>query len=208
MLNLSNLLQKIPIGGNDFDFIKAITEIENHISESQIIPITAGTGSDNKGLTIEKWIEAKSLFEKNGIAESDPSYQLYLTVTQNQLDDLLRTIEIASADYNTVRALVIGDVDQFMGFTFVRLAANTMGESDHPITWGLPGTAVSGGISRECLAWSKSYIKFTTPKDISMRIAERKDRCFNWYAYGRMSADALRIEDAGVVKIVCFEGKI
>lgn len=102
MLNLSNLLQKIPIGGNDFDFIKAITEIENHISESQIIPITAGTGSDNKGLTIEKWIEAKSLFEKNGIAESDPSYQLYLTVTQNQLDDLLRTIEIASADYNRV----------------------------------------------------------------------------------------------------------
>lgn len=179
---------------------------------SQIIPITAGAGSENKGLTIEKLIRAKSLFGKNDIDESDPAFELYMAVTQNQLDDLLRTTEVTSSEYNTVRALVNGEIDKFMGFKFVRMAANSVVSGDESgqqnenlITWGLKGTAVSGGISRECIAWSKSYIKFATPQDVSMRIAEREDKCFNWYAYGRMSAGAIRIEDAGVVKIACFE---
>ena len=179
---------------------------------SQVIPITAGAGSENKGLTIEKLIRAKSLFGKNDIDESDPAFELYMAVTQNQLDDLLRTTEVTSSEYNTVRALVNGEIDKFMGFKFVRMAANSvvsgegMGQqNENLITWGLKGTAVSGGISRECIAWSKSYIKFATPQDVTMRIAEREDKCFNWYAYGRMSAGAIRIEDAGVVKIACFE---
>jgi hypothetical protein len=68
------------------------------------------------GLTIDKLRQAK--------LELDLAYgydlgKYYFVANPNQLNDLLGTVEVTSADYNTVRALVNGEVNSFMGFEFI-----------------------------------------------------------------------------------------
>ena len=70
----------------------------------------------NTGLTIAKLIEAKGLFWSNDVEEE----QMFLVCTGKQLEDLLATEEVSSADYNTVKALVKGEINTFMGFEFIR----------------------------------------------------------------------------------------
>lgn len=161
--------------------------------ETQIIPITAGgTGEQNTGMSLEKLRLAKSLFGKADIDLDDPANKLYMAISQEQEDDLLRTTEVTSADYAAVKALVNGTINSFMGFEFIR-------------TQRLTRTAVDSGFSRNCVAWCKSGIKLALPQDITMKVTERADKGYNWYAYAKMKCGCTRIEDAKVVHIPCFE---
>lgn len=161
---------------------------------SQVIPITTGSGSSpaNVGLNIEKLRAARSLFGTNEVDEDDPEGQLYFGIAQAQLDDLLRTTEVTSADYNTVKALVQGAIDTFMGFKFVKTQKFTR-------------TALETGYSRNCVAWCKSGVVLGMPQEITMRASERSDKGYNWYAYGKMKGGCTRLEDAKVVHVPCLE---
>ena len=162
---------------------------------SQQIAITAGGASSaNCGMNIEKLIRAKSLFGKADIDLDDPENTLYMAVAQSQLDDLLRTTETTNADYNTVRALVQGKIDSFMGFKFIRLQR-------------LKKTALDSGFSRCCVAWAKSGVKLAIPQEIAGNIAQRADKNFNWYSHMKMKCGAARIEDTKVVQIACLENE-
>lgn len=156
---------------------------------SQVIPVTAGgAGGSNTGMNIEKLRMARSAFGKADIDLDDPDNKLYMAISQEQLDDLLRTTEITSADYNTVKALVNGTVSSFMGFEFI-------------VSQRLKKT----GENRICAAWCKSGIVLAMPQEIVTRVAEREDKCFNWYAFGKMKTGCTRIEDCKVVQIPCKE---
>ena len=73
-------------------------------------------GATNSGLTIGKLRKAKEMLDA---AETDPSDPRYIICTAKQIHDLLTSTEVTSADFNSVKALVQGDVNTFMGFTFV-----------------------------------------------------------------------------------------
>lgn len=75
------------------------------------------TGSAaNSGLTISKLRRTKFLMDSAYV----PKTERFLAVTAQQIQDLLSTTEVTSADYNVIRALVQGEVDTFMGFKFVQ----------------------------------------------------------------------------------------
>jgi len=156
---------------------------------TQIVAATVGGSSGNVGLNLDKLIEAKSLFGKADIDTSMPGNELYMAVTQNQLDDLLKTEKLTSSDYANVKALVDGVVNKFMGFTFIRTERLLNNAS------GL----------RNCVAWCKSGVVLGVKKELSMRIYEAQGKCFNWAYYGAMSIGATRIEDKKVVHIPCAE---
>lgn len=145
-----------------------------------------GSAASNDGLTIAKLIEAKSVFGQNDI---DPDEQLYIAVSQKQIDDLLAITQITSADYNNVKALVEGKVDTFMGFKFIR-------------TQRLP---ISATDVRSCFAWVKSGMCLGMGQDVVTRIAERPDKSFSTYVYLSMSVGATRLEEEKVVRIFCDE---
>ena len=157
--------------------------------DSQKISVTAGSSS-NTGLNVEKLIQAKSLFGKADIDVNDPGNKLICVVTQAQLDDLLRSTEVTSRDYNTVYALAEGEVHSFMGFQFVR-------------TELMPKD--SGTNIRTCVAYCQSAIKLIMPKEITTHITQRDDYNFNWYAHHSMKVGAGRMEDNKVVHIPCLE---
>jgi hypothetical protein len=89
----------------------------------QLVPVNyVESGSaTNSGLTIGKLRQMKFLLDDAEIDEDDPRF---IALGAKQLQDLLRTTEITSSDYNTVKALVEGDVDTFLGFKFKRVSSS------------------------------------------------------------------------------------
>lgn len=137
------------------------------------------------GLTIAKLREAKKILLSN---EVDPSVDpLYMAVTAEQLDNLLGTTEVTSADYNTVKALVQGAVDSFMGFKFI-----------HTELLGVDGSG-----DQRVIAWARSGLHLGIWDDIATRISERDDKSYASQVYVKGTFGATRVEEKKVVEILC-----
>jgi hypothetical protein len=139
------------------------------------------------GLTIAKLRDAKRILLGNEVdVDMDP---LCMIVTAQQLDDLLGTTEVSSADYNTVKALVQGDVDTFMGFKFVHCER----------------LGVDGSSNRRVIAFAKSGMHMGLWNDINSQISPRADKSYATQVYTKATFGATRTEEGKVVEILCTE---
>lgn len=139
------------------------------------------------GLTVAKLREAKKILLANEVdVENDP---LYIAVTAKQLDDMLGTTQVTSADYNTVKALVQGQVDTFMGFKFVQTEL----------------LGVDSSSARRVIAWAKSGVHCGIWNDISGKVTERADKSYSNQVYVKGTFGATRTEEGKVVEILCSE---
>lgn len=163
------------------------------LPESQKIPITwGGTSGSNEGLTVEKILEVRSRFGKADVDLDDPQNKVFMAITQTQLDDLARGVEVRSKDYEALQSLLKGQTNEFLGITFVRCGR-------------LKATDVDGGKSRMCAAWCKSGIVLAMQKEMSMSIFQNHDKWDNWQYLGTMKAGATRLEDAKFLQVFCHE---
>jgi hypothetical protein len=78
--------------------------------------VGGGGTPTNTGLTIAKLREAKRILDSNEC----PAEDRILVVSSKEIADLLGTQEVTNQLYNSVRALVDGEVDSFLGFKVVR----------------------------------------------------------------------------------------
>ncbi len=115
--------------------------------------------------------------------------QLYYAASAKNLDNLLGTTEVTSADYNTVKALVKGEVDTFMGFKFVSIER-------------LPLINTS---ERRNIAWAKSGLHLGIWNDINGKITERPDKSYATQVYTKGTFGATRIEEGKFVEVDCVE---
>jgi hypothetical protein len=138
------------------------------------------------GLTLAKLLQAKEILDSNDV---DPSIPRYIAVSPKQITNLLDDPEVTSADYNTVRALVKGELDTYVGFKFV--TTNRLG--------------LDGSGDRRCFAWAMDGIKLAVGKEPTARIDERADKSYATQVYYCMSVGATRMEEAKVVEIICDE---
>ena len=145
-----------------------------------------GSASSNDGLTIAKLTEAKRKMDLNDV---DPSIPRYIAVGPKQIEDLLGTTQVTSSDFNTIKALVQGDVDTFMGFQFIMTNRLNIDSND----------------IRSCFAWAEDGITLGIGKDVQARIDERNDKGYATQVYYCMDIGAVRMEEAKVVKIFCDE---
>lgn len=137
------------------------------------------------GLTIAKLREAKKILMSN---EVDPQFDpLYMAVTAEQLDNLLGTTEVTSADFNTVKALVQGTIDSFMGFKFIHCER----------------LGVDGSGDQRVIAWARSGLHLGIWNDITTRISERDDKSYANQVYVKGTFGATRVEEKKVVEIIC-----
>ena len=145
-----------------------------------------GVGSPAAGLTIAKLVEAKQLLDE---ANVDTTLPRYVAVAPEQLADLLNITTVTSSDYNTVKALVQGEIDTFLGFKFIvstRLSSET-------------------GTNRRVIAWAEDGLLLSIGKDITAKIDERADKGYATQVYYAMSIGATRMEEEKVVEIKCRE---
>ena len=147
---------------------------------------SVGSSSSNDGLTIAKLTEAKRKMDLNDV---DPSIPRYIAVGPKQIEDLLGTTQVTSSDFNTVKALVQGDVDTFMGFQFIMTNRLSVDSND----------------IRTCFAWAEDGLTLGVGKDIAARIDERADKGYATQDYYCMSIGSVRMEESKVVQIFCDE---
>lgn len=154
-------------------------------STSTALPAGQKIAHGSAGLTQAKLVTAKKLLDE---ADIDPSLQRYIVVSPEQIEDLLNITAVTSADFNTVRALVQGEVDTFVGFKF--LTSNRL---------------TSDGTSRQVIAFTEDAIKLGVGKDVTARIEERADKSFSTQVYYCMDIGATRMQETSVVEIACNE---
>lgn len=138
----------------------------------------------NSGLTIAKLRAAKFLFDSNEVDEEE---ERIMVVSAKQLQDLLRTVEATSADYNTVRALVDGTLNTFMGFKFRR-------SQQLPLAVDI----------RSCFAYVKSGV-ILAERGLKTMMDVRPDLSHSLQIRSVASLAAVRMEEKKVVEIACDE---
>ena len=160
-------------------------------SDQRVDVRVSDDGGSDCGMNIEKLIRARKILAAN---EVDPSEQLFCAVNAQMMENLLKTTQVTSADYNTVKALVRGDIDTFMGFKFI--------QSER---LGLVHSAFSNAAitDESCWCWAKSGVQLGIGADIKASIAPRADKSFSTYVYYSMTLGATRLEEKKIVEIAC-----
>jgi len=136
------------------------------------------------GLTFDKVLAGVEILNAGEVMDEDR----YVVYASRQLTDVLGETEFTSADFNTVRTLMAGQVATFLGLGWVR---SELLESTLTV--------------RHCLMYQRMGIGLAINEDMFARIAERADLSFAWQVFARMTMGATRIEEAAVVQVDCTE---
>jgi len=144
--------------------------------------IAVNFGGTNVGVTIPKLIESRRLFAKGNVDLDMET--MYAAISSRGLADLLNTTQVTSADFNSVRALVGGDVNSLLGYSIIRSERIPQDGT----SWLYP-------------VWAKSGVKLGVAKDIQTEVARRPDKRFSYYVYASMGVGGVRMEEPKVVQI-------
>jgi len=128
-----------------------------------------------------------------------------------QMDDLLASVEVTSADFNSVKALVQGEVDTFMGFLFVETELLNFNEA--AVLYNLDlGTIGAGagtiaiGTGRRCIAMTANRgVLCAKGRNVKGRIDELPQKHHAKQVYGSLTLGATRMEEEQVVEVICLE---
>ena len=135
------------------------------------------------GLNVGKLRAAKSVLDSNEAEDEDR----YCIINAKQLQNLLAETEVTSSDFATVKALVSGQVDSFLGFQFIRTELiGTDSNSDHKV-----------------LFWQKAGMKLAMGAEPTIKISERADKNHATQVFASMSIGATRMQEELVGYIEC-----
>jgi len=147
---------------------------------ANVLPV--GTGGANT-MNIAKLALAKQTLDAGDV---DPSIKRHIVVSPVEIADLLNNTTVTSSDFNTIKALVHGEIDSFMGFKFHvsnRLVDNGAGNT-------------------QCIAFAEDGILLGVGKDVTARIDERSDKSYATQVYYCQTIGATRMEEAKVVSVL------
>ena len=151
------------------------------------LTVATTVGGAGTNLNIEKLIEAKKLMDQNNV----PAEGRVMIIHANNLAGLLGETEVQSSDFNTIKALVQGQVDTYLGFKFV-----SIGDRDEG---GLPLPS-----TRTCFAFHKDAVGMGIGMNQKSEINYVPEKT-SFLVSSMFSAGAVAIDDEGIVKISCTE---
>lgn len=170
--------------GENGTTVTAFDTTNQWIGKGGVVGASTGTAT---GLTIGKLITAKRILSHADIEDETP---LVLVCTAYEIENLLNTTKVTSGDYNSIKALVNGTVDTFMGFKFVLNKRLT----------------VSSNV-RTCVAWMKGAIK-RIKGPLSGRVDILPTQSMATQIYSDWYLGATRVYDEGVIQIDCDESAV
>ena len=118
-----------------------------------------------------------------------PSEDRYFVITEGGLNDLLNDSTISSADYNSVRLLMSGEIDSFMGFKF-KVIGSARAEGGLPLT-----TTVRSGF-----AFHKAALGHAVGIDMQTRVDWVAHKA-SWLSLGMWKAGSVAIDVEGIVEV-------
>ena len=151
------------------------------------LTVATSIGGAGTNMNIEKLIEAKKLLDAGNV----PMEGRCMLIHANTLAGLLGETQVTSADFASVKALVQGDIDTFMGFKFV-----TLGDRDEG---GLPLPS-----TRTCFAFHRDAVGVGIGMNQKSEINYVPEKT-SFLVSSMFSAGAVAIDDEGIVKISATE---
>ena len=146
-------------------------------------------GGTDSNMNVAKMRAAKKALDANNV----PAEGRILVMHANSLDALLGETEVTSSDYNSVKALVQGDINTFLGFNII-----TLGDRDEG---GLP---IDGSSDRTCYAFHKDAVGLGVGMGQTSRVDYIAEKT-SYLVASMFSAGAVAIDDEGIVTITCRE---
>lgn len=143
----------------------------------------------NSGLTIDKLRHAAKMLNAKGV----PTWDRCFVASAVGLEQLLGTTQTTDANYNSIRALVQGEIDTFMGFKFVFLP---------------DGIITKSGNIANYFAFQKTGVCYGDLDGLFMRVEERPDKSYSKQIYYELSCGAGRLEEDKVVKVLGDESVV
>lgn len=149
------------------------------LGSSSIVAATTGY------LYLSNIASVKKVFDDNDVEEEDR----YFVVTPTTLSNMLQQEQMTSADYNAIKALVRGEINTFMGFTWIvstRIGQLTTGQTPY-------ASSISG------IAFQKYGICLAMGAQPMVRTDERADLSYSWQIYYELNIGTVRLEEKRVV---------
>ncbi len=142
------------------------------------VDVSAGVATTAQILAIKKALD-------DGDVTPEERFIVYKPALVTQLLGASSAPLAASSDYNTVKALVRGELDTWIGFKWIM---STL----------LPQAA---GNDYYCFAWQKDAMGAAFNKEIMARLSERADKDYAIQTYACMTMGATRVQGAGVYRL-------
>jgi len=146
---------------------------------------TSAVGTTGTALDVDTILSAKRALDAAGVDSSDR----FLVIESKGLEDLLKTTQVTSADYNTVKALVSGDVNSFLGFKIIQVEDREEGgitDDDTDFT---------------AYAYHKRSVGFALNLDISTK-SDWVPQKLSWLSCGTLKANAALIDETAVIPVI------
>jgi hypothetical protein len=151
---------------------------------SESHPGTHQIASSSEGMTISKLLDAKEVLDAYEVEDESR----YACMASKQFRNLLATTEVSNADYNSVKALVQGQIDTFLGFKFIRSERLTKVSND-----------------RYCAFWQKDSMKLAIGINPRGRISEMPNKNYSMQEFYEMRIGCTRMDPNGVVRVLADE---
>lgn len=104
---------------------------------------------------------------------------------------------VASVDYNSVKALVRGEINSLLGFDFIRSTRCPVASA---------GGGTNGADTRYCFAWHRESMGVAVGMPIKTNISVRDDLSYATQVYAAMTLGSVRLQK-GVVRFEIDEGR-
>jgi hypothetical protein len=162
--------------------------IDALVASSTSNTVASSVGGSNTNLNLDKLLAAKKALD----AKNVPMDNRHIFIHANNLSGLLGETKVTSSDFNSIKALVNGELNTFLGFNF-----HTIGDRDEG---GLP---LSSG-DRKVYAFHRDALGMAegiAPKTEINYIPEKT----SFLVSSMFSAGAVAIDAEGIVEITCDE---
>ena len=157
---------------------------------STSLTVSNDIGGTDTNLNVAKLRQAKSLLDTANVPMGDR----FILIHAANLQSLLSETAVTSTDFNTVKALVQGELDTFLGFKFITIGDRSEG--------GLTGGG--SGADRKVWAWHKTAVGMAEGMGIRSEINYIPEKT-SWLVASMLSAGAVAIDAGGIVEITCRE---
>ncbi len=182
------------------ELVQVVAKAIGRRSDQMIIDALAGSGTSltvansiggaTTNMNMAKLREAQRLMNANNV----PMEERYIVMHASQLSNLLSETQVTSSDFNSVKALVQGEINTFMGFTFNVIGDRTEG--------GLSGGG--SGVDRTVYAYHKMAVGMAEAMAVRSEINYIPEKT-SWLVASMFSAGAIAIDAGGIVAITCRE---
>lgn len=159
-------------------------------NSSTSLTVSNDIGGTDSNLSVAKLREAQRLMNAGNV----PMEDRFLVIHASNLSSLLSETAVTSSDFNTVKALVQGELDTFLGFKFITLGDRAEG--------GLTGGG--SGADRTVYAYHKNAIGMAEGMGVRSEINYIPEKT-SWLVSSMFSAGAVAIDAGGIVAISCRE---